>query len=79
MSDIKKVGVIGCGLMGRGIAQVSAASTSESSRCRRQSVSCGHEPGRSSCRGDRVSVAMIPARADPASNTSDATAADSRY
>ena len=26
MSDIKKVGVIGCGLMGRGIAQVSAAS-----------------------------------------------------
>ena len=26
MSDIKKVGVVGCGLMGRGIAQVSAAS-----------------------------------------------------
>jgi len=25
VSDIKKVGVIGCGLMGRGIAQISAA------------------------------------------------------
>ena len=25
MSDIQKVGVVGCGLMGRGIAQVSAA------------------------------------------------------
>ncbi len=50
-------------------------STSESNRCRRQSVFCGHERGRWSRRGDRVSVAMIPARADPASSTSNATAA----